>query len=148
VLSSTNRLQADVTWNSASTADVTNDNLIIDGACTLEANRTITINAAGPVSYTATVPTQNSSVTSNSAAYTLTINVTTGNTFTFDLTGSYDLSFIGGAGSNIFKIYQIGDGKVYFKLNGGRILHFKGNPSNDATGTYYLCRMDHLAVAD
>jgi len=146
VLSSTNLLQAGtVTWDSTSTANVPDgDVLVIDGACTFEANRTITVTTTDS---NATL-LQNSSVTSNSAGYTLTINVAAGHTFTFDLTGDYDLSIIGGSGANIFKIYQIGEGKVYFKLNGGRTIHFKGDPDNDLSGTYYFCRMDHKDVTD
>ena len=122
VLSSTNLLQADQAWSGSLTAanDASNENVTINGACTLAGNLTV---LASTANVNITVINQNGSITSNSSSgWKLTLDARTGYSITFDLTGSYDLDLFGGTGTNFFNIYQINGGTagqggaVYFKL--------------------------------
>lgn len=127
-----------VTWNGTTTDDVTNSDLIIHN-CTFARNPTITASSGDWRAYL-----DAGSATVDGSSHTLYINVSVGSSFTFDLTGDYDLDFAGGAGTQVFQVIQTGAGRVIFKLKGGRTFTLRSVGGNLDGGVRYYSKLDQI----
>ncbi len=127
------------TWSGGSVANVTDENLLIDGTCTFSDNRYIKAESSD---VTVTV---DSTAVVNGGSYILElITEFADREITFDIIDSSDLAFAGGT-SGFFQVIQRGPGTVRWVINGGRsvILRNNGSEENDDHGVRYFISMEN-----
>jgi len=135
-------LSADKTWsgNISSPGDtVLNEDLQINGACTLTSNLSI---SALTTNVNVTVINSDGSVTGTN--YILELITNSGQEITFDITSDYDLDFAGGT-SGFFQIIQRGKGTVNWKINGGRTITLRNGETGEEgdDGVRYFISMEN-----
>jgi hypothetical protein len=126
------------TWSGVSVANVTDEDLLIDGSCTFSDNRYIYANTQD-----VTVTVANTAVV-NGGAYILELITESSREITFDITDSSDLAFAGST-SGFFQIIQRGPGAVRWIINGGRSVILRNSESEESgdRGVRYFISMEN-----